>query len=409
MYNVNTIKSELLSLNGWRQNPDPSGEQLLEMTTSETGLFYNDEHPMLTYDNLFSIATDSELYVYPTFQPAKTDYAIGDIVESTLLYYRIKVDAVAQPVTNTEFWKVWNPFTQWLRDRTESAIIQAVNDWYNKKSKFGTISNLLERDIVLIGSADFDDEDSKSPGRVVGQCFKSTRSRSLLTKVTEISLQFTDNQDITVKVFKKGTKTPVFTETLTYANSGGVQWFTVDWTLESNEVYFVGYDDDSVTGSSLNSIFSGYNGCYPKGKYYTMQSYSVESDFTEMWNESDVSYNGSTNYGLNYKLYVGCDYTDFIVDQKDKFKTVIAKRVAMNLLRELVFNSNASVNSKAANVDKKLLLYEIDGDSQGDKDNNGLLRYQYDSSLMAIQFDYKGIDRVCMPCRRRAPEIKGIM
>lgn len=409
MFNVGTIKTELLSMIGWRQNPDPNGEKLLELTTSTTGLFFNDEHPMLTLENLHSVSPDSDQYVYDLFDAIKTDYAVGDRVKdgTGVLYERIKTDPVAQPLNDTEFWKLYSLFTDWLKEKTESGIIQAINDWYSKKSKFSTVRNLLSREKVFCDGGDFDDIQTKE-GNVVGQYIRPKSSNEVIMKINEISIQMDTNQAVTVKLFKKGTKTPIVTEAFVYANNGGVQWFTPiqpdKWELEGGGLYFIGYDEDAITGNAINVVSSLYGFStyvFPSKKYYSVASFSVDSDFTEMWNESDVIYTTSTNYGLNYKVSVGCDYTEFIVEQKDLFKIAIAKRVAILLLRELPFNANALVNRNEKNVDDAQIFHDIDGDSQSTPGNNHSLRQQYDSAIMDIQFDQTGIDKVCLPCRKR--------
>lgn len=408
MFNIDTLKTEMISMVGWRQNPDPTGEQLFELTTSTSGLYFNDEHPMLTLENLYSIAPDFDQYIYPPFDVSNLNYQVGDVVNdgSDNLYQRIKVDAAAQVLTNTEFWKKFSPFTQWLKEKTESGIVQSINDWYSKKSKFSTVRNLLSRETIFDDGGDFDDIQTKN-GKVVGQYIKPKDSSGVIMKISEISIQMDQNQDVLIKLFKKGTKTPIVEESFTYANSGGVQWFSFTepekWELKGGEMYFIGYDEGAIAGNAINAV----NGMdrlfeyFPTAKHFNVQSFLVDSDFTEMWNESDVIYTTSTNFGLNYKVNVGCDYSDFIVDQKDLFKVVIAKRVAMNLLRELIYNPNAMVNRNERNIDDKQLLYEIDGDSQSTPGNNRSLKEQYDSGLMAIQFDSSGIDKVCLPCRKR--------
>jgi hypothetical protein len=137
MYNVKELKDGLKDLVGWRQNDNPNGAQLIDMLTSESGLYFNDEHPMLTIDNLYSIAPDFDTYVYPAFDSQKSDYAVGDVVDdgSGNLYTRILTHNGNQPLNNTTYWLPFDNFTEWLLQRTQSATIQAINDWYGKKIK----------------------------------------------------------------------------------------------------------------------------------------------------------------------------------------------------------------------------------------------------------------------------------
>jgi len=64
----------------------------------------------------------------------------------------------------------------------------------------------------------------------------------------------------------------------------------------------------------------------------------------------------------------------------------------------MAYNPNTRVNRHESNVKRNEILYEIDGDTQGRK---GGLRYMLDKAIDEIQFDMTGIDKVCLPCRRR--------
>jgi hypothetical protein len=125
-----------------------------------------------------------------------------------------------------------------------------------------------------------------------------------------------------------------------------------------------------------------------------------------LWDLARNNFTVETNYGLNLSLDARCDYTDFIVDQKTLFKTLISLQVGMDLLREIAFNPQSRINRNEANVTRSQLLYEIDGDTQGRNDFSVLGRYK--KALEAIQFDTTGIDKTCLPCRRQAIRHKAI-
>lgn len=409
MYNVEKLKTNLFSLIGWRQNPNPGGTQLTEMTTSDSSIWYNDQHPLLTFDNMYSVSPDFDLRTYPTYDGSKIDYVVGDVVGDTsdpvILYERIKVSTSAEALTNTEFWKKHSAFTKWLREKTESGIIDTIDDWYNQKSGLATAINLLSRETIFQDGGDFEDTQDKK-GKVVGQYLYPRRSEGVIMTIHKISLQLTQNQSVTVKLFKKGTKTPIVSETFVYDQNGSVQWFTptepTKWVLSGGNTYFIGYNEDDILGNAINAIENCHRIDYfPTGKFYNIRSFNVDSDFTEMWNESKVLYNTSTNYGLNYKIDVSCDYTDFIIEQKHLFQKAISKRVAMKVLREFPFNANALVNRHVSNIEGSKVLYEIDGDTQGAVGNNTRLNKQYEKALNAIQFDRSGIDPICLKCRKR--------
>lgn len=368
MYDAAQIKTELIGLVGWRQNPDSDGWQLTDMTTSSTGLWFNSIHPLLSIDNLISIC--------PEFDRIHSD----------------------QSAINTAF-------TEWLKEKTEDAIVQAIEAWIDEKFEKKTASNLLERDKLFSVTGNFDDLELSS-GKVVGIEVVPARSRSLLTEVTQIGVQFNTNQIIGVHLFKSGQKAPVQTQLVDYQGDGSVQWVNVSWKLDGEGAYFIGYDQRTVTGNAINGVRDytwdrrGLTS-YPTGRYFKATAFTADvADINNLWDLKENAYSVSTNYGLNLCLNARCDYTSFIIDQKNLFKSVIAYQVGINLLRELAFNPESRVNRNEANVERSQILYEIDGDTQGRNDST--LHGRYKKALKSVSFDDSGIDKICLPCRRRS-------
>lgn len=92
MFDAQQVKTGLIGIVGWRQNNDAAGVQLVELTTSSSGLWYGSQHPLLTIDNLVSHAPD------------------------------FNAQGLSQVEQNVEF-------TAWLKERTEDGIVEAINDW----------------------------------------------------------------------------------------------------------------------------------------------------------------------------------------------------------------------------------------------------------------------------------------
>lgn len=103
---------------------------------------------------------------------------------------------------------------------------------------------------------------------------------------------------------------------------------------------------------------------------------------------------------------VKCDYTQFILDQKDLFKSAIWYNLGISILKELAFNADARINRNQLNISKDEIMFEIDGDTRGDRSSTLIGRYR--EAIDNIQFDQSDIDRVCLPCRRRRVKHKSI-
>jgi hypothetical protein len=374
MYNHSTLKSELIGLVGWRQNADPSGVQLTGLTTTSSGLYFNDIHPALTFDNLVSIA--------PQFDLIDDDTA----------------------AVNTAF-------TNWLTQKVEAGIVKAVSAWLSQKMKNRTAYNLLNDTKLFRTTGHIQDTDSNQ-GRVVGIEVSPRREKGIATKIRKVGLQLNTNQTLTVNLFSSTTPTPNASPlTAVYTASGGVQWFPVDWTLEPEGTYWIAYNQDDLVGLSINGL-RDYNydnrgiTYYPGNKYFQSVSFSVSGDDATLWDISQNNYSLATNYGLNLELDVRCDYTDFVVDQKALFADLIGLQVGMDILRELAFNPSTRVNRNEAVMSTPQLLYEIDGDAQGSKETSLFGRFQ--KELSNIAFDDTQISKTCLPCRKRSARITSI-
>lgn len=373
MYNVAQIKAGLIGLVGWRQNQDSTGTQLDELTTSSSGLYYNDLHPLLTFDNIFS--------VFPRFD----------------------LTTANQTALNAAF-------TAAVKQKTEASILGALSDWANLKMKNRTAKNLLSSRNLFETRPGMEIFDTDN-GKFVGIELIPFRSKSLVVSVTQIGLQLSQNQSLPIYLFKAGRVAEVDSDELVYIGSGGLQWFDAAWSLLSGDAYYIGYKQDDLTGQSINGAISyGYDSQglteFPTEMYFKASAFSSNGNGAAMWDIKTNQYTVATNYGINLSLDVKCDYTALILDQKDLFKEAIQYRVAIDFMKELMFNSNARINRNEENIDYSKVLYEIEGDTRGS--NKHTLTSRYKSALMSIQLDDTGMDPVCLPCRRRSISYRAI-
>jgi len=373
MYDSTQLKTGLIGLVGWRQNADSDGWQLTDLTSTTSGLYFNDVHPLLTFDNLASIA--------PRFdQTEDTPTAINEA------------------------------FTAWLKQKTEAGILQTVQDWLGEKFETLTANNLLERKTLFVTTGNLADVQAKT-GRLVGLEIVTGREPSIAVKLKTINLQLSANQSLTLNLYQNGQSAPVETVTINYTGSGSIQTETVNWTLTGGKTYWLAYHEEDLSGQSINGV-RNYDFCdrgltrFPAGRYAQIAAFNADVSNGALWDLAATNYTVSTNYGINLDFDVRCDYTPFILDQKDLFQTAISLRVALNLLREMAFNANARINRNEANIEQGTILYEIEGDTQGRPGMS--VAGQYAKALKAIAFDTTGIEKVCLPCRRRGTRTKAI-
>ena len=99
------IQDKLLHLIGWQQNCDTSELKVSDaLTASETGLYFQQIHPLLTLQNMACIAPDFKNIDFKDYDSEK-DYAKGNIVKYNNEIYRALKDSKGeQPDTKPEYW-----------------------------------------------------------------------------------------------------------------------------------------------------------------------------------------------------------------------------------------------------------------------------------------------------------------
>lgn len=440
MVRIQEIQEGLLHLIGWRQSYDANDGVISEaLTQSESGLYYQDAHPLLTLQNLQSIAPDFSNISYPAHSTEET-YAKGVVVTDSDKHYK-SLKAVPEniQITDTEYWIETNPFSEWLETKTKACITKAISCYVNEKVVKGTYKTLCEKKTLFDGTGRIYDT-IKNKNNLVGFEIVPIRSKGVTTKINRIGLQFDNPGTYTVYVMHSSLDTPYYAEQFKKTKVNSIEWFTpsVDLYLpyESGEIdaggsWYICYFQSKLPAGShairknrdwskgpCNEcsrheyetwrIWSKYIEVHPfyvneeLVETYNTFSNDYSNDYNKvsiipaLWDIKNNIYDYSTNYGLNLDITVACDITDFIIEQKMMFTDYLSKSLAIDFLREFAYNPNVRTNRHSINASRPDILYEIDGDSSSMKKSG--LSYQLELASKAIQVSTEGIDRVCLPC-----------
>lgn len=426
MVRIQEIQEGLLHLIGWRQSYDANDGVISEaLTQSESGLYYQDAHPLLTLQNLQSIAPDFSNISYPAHSTEET-YAKGVVVTDSDKYYK-SLKAVPEniQITDTEYWIETNPFSEWLETKTKACITKAISCYVNEKVAKGTYKTLCEKKTLFDGTGRIYDT-IKNKNNLVGFEIVPIRAKGVTTKINRIGLQFSEPGDYTILVMHSSLMEPYYQETFTKRIGNNIEWFTPSEELylpyETDEIdaggsWYICYVQSQLpTGSQAIRksrdwskgpcnecsrheyetwrIWSKYLEVHPF--YVNEELVPVVDEQVQLWDVENNLYDYSTNYGLNLDITVACDMTDFIIEQRQMFTDYLSKSLAIDFLREFAYNPNVRTNRHSINASRPDILYEIDGDSSSMKKSG--LSYQLELASKAIQVSTEGIDRVCLPC-----------
>ena len=424
------IQEKLLHLIGWEQNYDTSDLKISDaLTVSESGLYFQQIHPLLTLQNMSCIAPDFKNITFPEYE--NKEFSKGNIVTYKGKTYKLiretNRDEQKQlvPPYNSEYWVETNPFSEWLEGKTKASIQKAITRYCNEKTAEGTNKPLCESRALFDGTGRLVDT-VKNKKNLVGFEIVPIRAKGVTTKINKICLQFTKAGEYTLYLMHSSIYEPIRTIKLTKTRDNSAEWFTID------DLYLPYQSEDIDAGGSWYLCYSQSElpersqairknkdwskepcgSCSRRellawmawSKYLEIHPFYVNEELTDiedeslhLWDIENNQYTYDNNYGLNLEVTVSCDITDFIVEQRMMFQDVIAKQVAIDMLREFAYNSNVRTNRHSINASRLDILYEVDGDSSSMKKSG--LSYQLDIAFKAIKLSTSGIDRVCLPCK----------
>ena len=419
------IQEKLLHLIGWEQNYDTSDLKISDaLTVSESGLYFQQIHPLLTLQNMSCIAPDFKNMTFEEYNAEKA-YSKGNIVKYNELLYKALQNSVGkQPDVESEYWVETNPFSEWLESKTKASIQKAISRYCDEKIVQGTYKTLCENRTLFDGTGRLADI-VKNKKNLVGFEIVPIRAKGVTTKINKIGLQFTELGEYTLYLMHSSMDAPVKIIKLNKIRKNSIEWFSL------NDIYLPYQGDDNDAGGSWYLCY--FQSELPEGsqairkdkdwskepcgscsrkellawmawsKYVEVHPFYVNEELVEieeephLWDVENNQYTYDNNYGLNLEITVACDITDFIIEQRMLFQDIIAKQVAVDMLREFAYNANVRTNRHSINASRLDILYEVDGDSSSMKKSG--LSYQLDMAFKAINISTQGIDRVCLPCK----------
>ena len=419
------IQEKLLHLIGWEQNYDTSDLKISDaLTVSESGLYFQQIHPLLTLQNMSCIAPDFKNMTFEEYN-AEKPYSKGNVIKyGSLLYKALQNSTGKQPDIESEYWVETNPFSEWLESKTKASIQKAISRYCNEKIAQGTYKTLCENRTLFDGTGRLVDV-VKNKKNLVGFEIVPIRAKGVTTKINKIGLQFTEPGEYTLYLMHSSMDAPVKIIKLNKIRKNSIEWFSL------NDVYLPYQSEDNDAGGSWYLCY--FQSELPEGsqairknkdwskepcgscsrkellawqawsKYIEVHPFFVNEELVEieeeprLWDVENNQYTYDNNYGLNLEITVACDITDFIIEQRMLFQDIIAKQVAVDMLREFAYNANVRTNRHSINASRLDILYEVDGDSSSMKKSG--LSYQLDMAFKAINISTQGIDRVCLPCK----------
>lgn len=435
MIRIDSITEALFNVVGWYNSFNPKKTIDDKLTTSESGLFFQDAHPLMTLDNVIATMPDEFQLSYPQWiisQPYRKGQKVWHINSVWVaLQDNVGFEPPASDFNNDysidfggEYWKAYNIMSDYLTIQTKAGIAQVVQTFLQMKGLLRETKDLLERRTFFDGSGRLANTQANQ-GKLVGMEINPVRAMGVTAKIERIGLQMTGAKGkVRVYLFHSSQRDPIKSIDLDITKGdGSFQWFSVkDWFMpyisdgnnSGGSWYLVYNQNDLPDGMTAINATKDWSRepcmtCNPGSvaawreltKYllispFKTHAYETFEQYPELWDIEDNIYTNTCNYGINVEVSVGCDLTDFIIEQRAMFATVIQRQVAAMLLRTMAMNPDVRVNRNQSNVSQQSILYELDGNPQGRETGLG---YELKKGYEALELNTRGIDRICLTCR----------
>lgn len=410
MYEIDKIQECLFGLIGFQQPVDPSLPTLAaSLTTSTTGLLYNNYHALITVENLYASSDNFDSYDYSNYDNA-TEYNPGDrVIYETVAYQCIQTGT--GQIDNREFFR--SLFGLWLESKVNNSINKSVNRLITKRQVQEINKSILKDVRIYNGTGNFSNKIVKSD-RFVGFQITPKTNYNIRAVIRKIGTQFTEAQGpFNLYLFHSSQLDPISTISLNLSKAISFEWSNVtdvilkymDEGHNSGGSYVLGYYEEDLLGQAIertNNVVAlpdcgscnqlDYIWHKQWQKYLGIIPIEVNAgNYTkqQMFDLSDAQSNYGTNYGLNLEWAVYCDLTDLFCGNTDLFVEIVGYQVAADLLEQMAYsirdNLGKEIQSKA-----KIALDE--------SDNELSVRNQLEKKIEGLEYNLSDLDPVCMPC-----------
>lgn len=440
MIRINEICEALKNVCGWEQSYDPAKAIDDNLTQTESGLYFQGAHPLLTLDNMESIMPDDWGIQYPVWD-ALTQWKQNKVVQygndtnGNKLFWKAKADNVGEePTEDSLFWSKYNILSDFLERMTRNGIATAIQTFTQIKQLDKETRNLLERRTFFDGAGRIR-ATLQNNHKLVGFEIVPVRAMGVTAKIEKIGLQMTGGTGVVrMYLFHSSQIDPIKTFDLNFTvTNGGFQWFPLTdcylpYISDKNNAggsWFLCYNQDELpAGMEAINVSKDWSrepcGTCNIGsvevwreltKYLQVTPFMYHApetfaEYPELWDIAQTLYTRTQNYGLNCEITIGCDLTDFVISQRAIFQTVIQRQVAAIALRTLAMNPNVRVNRNQSNASRTDILYELDGNTSGVRP--GGLGYDLKKAYEALRIDTQGLDRICLSCNNRGVKYRTV-
>jgi len=423
MFDISALQTCLQDVVGFQQTENPKVPALdADLLVSESGIFFQQEHPLVDLEILHSVAQQFESYTYDPWAVGTT-YSLGQRVRDTDINYEYinATPTAGNPTSDTAFWNPVAMFSPFLRQMRAQSIAKVLNKYRTSKQLKEITKTALDRMKLYDVPGRLSDKEIRQ-SRFVGFEIIPEYSEGIKLTIHRLGTQFDTLQLAQVfYVYHTSQTEAIYTITTDIGKVASFEWHNIggvgntldleygDEAYDAGGRWFLGYYEDDFTGMAVIKKFDFTNGpncssCAGQDhkRYQQWSAWMQISPITvpasalngtDLFDVEKVAYPSNNNYGLNLDVSVTCDITDIFCTQRDLLADAISKQFAVDLAEEIAYSHR---NNRIQERQTKNAIIALDTDSN----HNPGLSQKLKDSISALEFDLSALGAVCIPCNQ---------
>jgi len=410
MYNLSTLKTELTGWIGFRESSD-AGVDVIDSTlkTSNSGSYFDEVHPLLQTDVLYSIAPDFNSYNYTAWNNATTYAAGARVSYGGKSWQSLQAANLNKTPAAGVWWELM--FSAWLRERLNASIANLFNRLATDKKLNESTKSIFDNKQIFLGSGKLNNTVT-AKGRFVGLAIVPRKINNIRIDLNAIGLHFTDVQtDLPIYLYNSSSEAYIAKQLVSTVDTSTFAWVPLtNWSCYFNSItndydpgaeWYIGYFENDISGNAIQKTYD-----YVTGPCVGCPSHHHEVNRFNLWNKyfdvrpvssgtldgdklpSKLNASRTCNFGLNLSVTVRPDVTEVFTANKQALTYPLGLQFAVDILSWAVLNPMRRTNPTHGNIQKEVISYDLDGTGQG---KNLGLRGKLEAAIKGLDFDFSRI------------------
>ena len=415
MYNPTALKAGFSGVIGFLQANLPQIPQIsAPLTTSSTGVYVQDKHPLVSLENIYYCAPDFGINNYPIWLSG-SDYVLGFAVnDGGTLYVTTSAltPSTIAPHLDLAHWALFNPFQTWLLQKFNQGVVNLFAEVVKQLKLQDGGKAILEQQQLFRGVGNINTL-IVPDGSAVGFEILPQQAEGLMVQIDKLGTQFTQAQTLNFYFYnsdKPSAALAVFA--VPVGGSSNFSWSDIVNCImqymaqNTDSTYiFCYFEGDLNAGNQAvskewNCSSAPCAGCdgqdllmYNRWSRYTaFRNIKIPPAGLDGYALPDLSqaiYGSKTNWGMNFSLTVRCDLTNFILYKPFLYADVLAMQICLELLKTMAHTTR---------IDPAVAQIKVNARAELNVMEKSTFINRYWESIESLELDMSGFSSSCQPC-----------